>query len=88
MNYSSMIALISFCYSVCNGVSLYEKLHITRERITLAVRLNLSYQIAQAIAYLHAKKIVYRNLASKNIYIEKHKVTLSVINFSNLKKRE
>ena len=73
-------------FSVFSGASIYEKLHITRERISLAVRLSLAHQVAQALAYLHAKKIVYKHLTSRNVYMEKQKATLSVINFSNMQK--
>lgn len=72
--------------STCSGVSVYEKFHILREKMPLSVRLALSYQIAQALAYLHAKQIVYKHLNAYNIFIDKHKATLSAIDFTDIKK--
>ena len=57
-------------------------MHISREKTILPAKIHIAYQIVQALAYLHAKKIVYRNMNSKNIFVEKQKATLSVINFS------
>lgn len=72
-------------FSICAGLSLFEKIHIKRERLSLTVRLNLAYQIAQALAYLHAKSITHGCLSSINIFVEKQKATLSVIDFSSSK---
>ncbi|XP_067935611.1 kinase suppressor of Ras 1-like [Watersipora subatra] len=73
---------------VCMGNTLYKKLHISREKTTLAVKISISYQILQALAYLHAKRIVYRILSTRNVFVEKQKVILSVINFASLQKAQ
>lgn len=54
--------------------------------MTLVIKIHIAYQVSQALAYLHAKKIVYGNISSMNVFVEKQKATLSVINFGGLYK--
>ncbi|CAH8464958.1 unnamed protein product [Schistosoma turkestanicum] len=58
--------------SSCKGVSLYNKLHIKREKLSHINRVYLLRQIANAITYLHSRNdpIVIRRLSSKNIFLK------------------
>ena len=68
-------------YSVRKGVSMYEQVHIKREKMSLHSRVSVVRQIAQAMGYLHAKGIVMKKLNSKNIYLEP-KVKLCLMDYS------
>ncbi|BFY98065.1 hypothetical protein BsWGS_01105 [Bradybaena similaris] len=66
----------------CNpqGKSLYEHIHVQREKTTMHTKVGVLRQIALGMGYLHAKGIVLRKLNSKNIFIG-HKVKVSVMDF-------
>jgi len=38
---------------------------------------HIAKQIAQAMGYLHARKIVHKNLNTRNIFVEKDKVVIT-----------
>jgi len=73
-------------FSECAGTSLFENLHVTRTRLALPMKINIAYQVAQAMAYLHAKKIVYKQMDSRNVFLEGNKAILSMIDFSTVYK--
>ena len=60
------------------GLSIYDKLHLSSDRLPTRTRINIARQVAQAVGYLHAKGITTKTLNSKNIYFEP-KVKLSLI---------
>ena len=64
--------------SELKGCSLYERLHLTAEKLPLRSRVSIGRQVAQALGYLHAKSISARCLSSRNVYLEP-KVKLSVL---------
>lgn len=64
--------------SELKGCSLYERLHLTAEKVPLRSRVSIGRQVAQALGYLHAKSISARCLSSRNVYLEP-KVKLSVL---------
>lgn len=70
--------------SSCSGSTLYEKLHVSREKLTLTSKLSLSYQIAQALAYLHAKNIVYKHFNTRNIFIDNMRICMSAVDFTDI----
>ena len=63
------------------GVSLYEQVHLSSEKIGMHTRVNIVRQVALGMGYLHARGIVVRKLNSKNIFLEP-KVKLSLMDYS------
>lgn len=58
--------------------SLYALLHVTKEKLDLATTRKIAQQICQAVSYLHTKKILHKDLRTKNILIEsKNKVVVT-----------
>ena len=64
--------------SELKGPSLYEKIHLRSDRISMQSRISTARQVALAMGYLHAKGIVVRKLNSRNIHLEP-KVKLSLL---------
>ncbi|KAI1296774.1 Serine/threonine-protein kinase-transforming protein Rmil [Halotydeus destructor] len=56
--------------SMTKGPSLFEHIHLKQDTLTLATKISIARQIAQAISYMHAKKMVHRRLNSNNIILE------------------
>lgn len=57
--------------SLCRGVSLYKYLHSdTYVKPNFDWVIDISTQIAQGMGYLHSKKIIHKDLKSKNIFID------------------
>ncbi|CAH8490753.1 unnamed protein product [Schistosoma rodhaini] len=69
--------------SASKGVSLYNKLHIKREKLSLTMRIYLLRQLANAMTYLHSRNnpIIIRRLSSKNIFL-KPKMNLYLMDYS------
>ena len=65
-------------HSELKGSSLYERLHLSAEKLALRSRVSIGRQVAQALGYLHAKSIAARCLCSRNVYLEP-KVKLFVL---------
>ncbi|CAB3399596.1 unnamed protein product [Caenorhabditis bovis] len=64
--------------SLVKGHSLFTLLHVIREKLDIGATRRLAVQICQGISYLHTKKILHRDLRTKNILIEnKNKVVLT-----------
>jgi kinase suppressor of Ras 2 len=64
--------------SELKGTSVYERLHVSADKLPLRSRVSIARQVAQALGYLHAKGIAARCLSSRNIYLDP-KVKLSVL---------
>jgi len=64
--------------SELKGCSLYERLHLSAEKMPLRSRVSIGRQVALAVGYLHAKSIAARCLSSRNVYLEP-KVKLTVL---------
>ncbi|CAL1527706.1 unnamed protein product [Lymnaea stagnalis] len=62
------------------GKSLYEHIHIQREKMTMHTKIGVLRQIALGMGYLHAKGIVLRKLNTKNVFIG-HKVKVSAMDY-------
>ena len=73
-------------YSVRRGASLYEQVHINREKMGLHTRVHIVRQIAQGMGYLHAKGIVMDKLNTKNVYLEP-KVKLCLMDYGMSEKK-
>ncbi|KAL8606451.1 hypothetical protein ACOMHN_015540 [Nucella lapillus] len=67
--------------SFVTGKSLYEHIHVKREKMTLHRRVQILQGVAQGMGYLHAKGIVLRKLNTANIFLCP-RVKVSAIDFS------
>ncbi|VDM60774.1 unnamed protein product [Angiostrongylus costaricensis] len=73
--------------SLCKGRPLYSILHETNESIDLGTALVIATQICQGVSYLHTKKILHKDLRSKNIFIEsKNKVVITDFGLFSMKR--
>ncbi|CAG5134663.1 unnamed protein product, partial [Candidula unifasciata] len=66
----------------CNpqSKSLFELIHVQKEKTTIHTKVAILRQIALGMGYLHAKDIVLRKLNTKNVFIG-HKVKVSAMDF-------
>ncbi|XP_027199928.1 serine/threonine-protein kinase B-raf-like [Dermatophagoides pteronyssinus] len=55
----------------CEGSSLYKHLHVIETNFKMNQILDIARQTAQGMDYLHAKKIIHRDLKSNNIFLSK-----------------
>ncbi|KAH9425415.1 hypothetical protein DERP_006023 [Dermatophagoides pteronyssinus] len=55
----------------CEGSSLYKHLHVMDTKFEMIQMFNIARQTAQGMDYLHAKKIIHRDLKSNNIFLHK-----------------
>lgn len=78
---------LAIVMSLCKGQPLHRMLHEAKERIDLSVALQLATQICQGVSYLHTKKILHKDLRSKNIFIEsKNKVVITDFGLFSMKR--
>lgn len=70
--------------SFCKGHTLYKYIHVWSEPFSVEKSLTISRQIAQAMGYLHARKIVHKDLNTKNIFLDKDKVVITDTGLSSL----
>ena len=67
--------------------SLYTLLHVVREKLDMATTRKIAQQICQAVSYLHTKKILHKDLRSKNILLEsKNKVVITDFGILSMKR--
>uniref|UniRef100_A0A8R1DNK0 Non-specific protein-tyrosine kinase n=1 Tax=Caenorhabditis japonica TaxID=281687 RepID=A0A8R1DNK0_CAEJA len=67
--------------------SLYTMLHVVREKLDLATTRKIAQQICQGVSYLHTKKILHKDLRTKNILIEsKSKVVITDFGILSMKR--
>lgn len=62
----------------CSGSSLFKHLHVLETKFELYRCMDIARQIAQGMAYLHAKKITHRDLSSKNIFLQREDYTVKI----------
>ncbi|XP_041456665.1 kinase suppressor of Ras 2-like isoform X4 [Lytechinus variegatus] len=63
--------------SLCKGQTLYTHIHLRKDRFNINRTIQIAKQITEGMGYLHHKKIVHKDLKSKNIFIEKDKVVIT-----------
>ncbi|TKR76524.1 hypothetical protein L596_017648 [Steinernema carpocapsae] len=51
--------------------------HAEYDRLDLLQTLNIAEQICQGVSYLHTKKILHKDLRSKNIFVEGNKIVIT-----------
>lgn len=74
---SPIVAVIT---SLHTGPSLYDQIHLNREKITTLGKINIIRQISLGVGYLHARGIVICKLNSRNIHLD-HKVKISLLDY-------
>ena len=67
--------------SELKGISVYDRIHTSSERLPTRTKINIARHVSQAIGYLHAKGFPVRTINSKNIYFDP-KVKLSLLDQS------
>ncbi len=66
--------------------SLFDYLHVNKMRLTETEQLNIAYEVAIAIRYLHSRKINHCDLKSSNILLDENmKIKVSDFGLSRLK---
>ena len=70
--------------SFCTGHTLYKYIHIWNEPFPVEKSLNMCKQVAQAMGYLHARRIVHKDLNTKNIFVDKGKIVITDTGLSSL----
>lgn len=64
-------ASLGIVMGLCKGRTLYSLLHgANAERVDMATAIKYATEICQGVSYLHQKKIIHRDLRTKNIFIE------------------
>ncbi|XP_070173695.1 uncharacterized protein [Littorina saxatilis] len=81
MGACTMAPNLAVITSFVTGKSLFETIHVQREKMTLHTRVQILQGVAQGMGYLHAKGIVLRKLNTVNIFLCP-RVKVSAIDFS------
>ncbi|CAD6199355.1 unnamed protein product [Caenorhabditis auriculariae] len=94
--HDNIVLFLGFCIddgnfgivmSLCRGRSLFSLIHEHRERIDMATVLSIAQQICQGVSYLHTKKILHKDLRSKNVFLEsKNKVVITDFGIFSMKR--
>lgn len=63
--------------SLCKGSTLYHHIHIYGTKFDDVKLVSIVQQMAQGMSYLHARKIVHRDLKSKNIFLENNRIVIT-----------
>lgn len=72
--------------NVCRGISLYTRLHIRKDRFTLAEINTIAQQICHGMKYLHSCDLIHKDLRSKNVFVEKEKIVITDYGLFNITK--
>eukprot|EP00095_Tigriopus_kingsejongensis_P004556 maker-scaffold1671_size31647-snap-gene-0.10 protein:Tk04556 transcript:maker-scaffold1671_size31647-snap-gene-0.10-mRNA-1 annotation:"kinase suppressor of ras 1" len=73
--------------SLCKGNTLYTHLHLRKDKFTLNKVIIVAQQIAQGMGYLHHRRIVHKDLKTKNIFFEKGHAIISDFGLVNVARR-
>lgn len=91
--HDNLILFMGFCMepqaiitSLCKGNTLYTHIHLLREKFFLYKATSIAQQISNGMSYLHAKEIVHKDLTTKNIFLENHKVVITDFGLFSAKK--
>ncbi|RUS83373.1 hypothetical protein EGW08_008876 [Elysia chlorotica] len=63
--------------SFCKGQTLYTMIHLNRNAFKINKAIIVASQIAQGMSYLHARRIIHKDLRTKNIFVDSGKVIIT-----------
>uniref|UniRef100_A0A8R1U1V0 Uncharacterized protein n=1 Tax=Onchocerca volvulus TaxID=6282 RepID=A0A8R1U1V0_ONCVO len=71
----------------CKGRSLHQLLHDHYEKFDCTEIVHFATQICQGVSYLHTKKIIHKDLRTKNIFVEsRNRIVLTDFGLFNMKR--
>lgn len=70
--------------SLCKGRTLYQHIHILKDKFNMSRTIMIAQQISQGMGYLHARGIVHKDLKTKNIFLESGKVVITDFGLFNV----
>lgn len=72
--------------SLCRGSSLFHLLHVRKEKFPMSKTIIIAQQVSQGMGYLHAKRIIHKDLKTKNIFFDRDKVVITDFGLFNVTK--
>lgn len=72
--------------SLCRGKSLFNLVHVRKEKFPMNKTIIIAQQVAQGMGYLHAKRIIHKDLKTKNIFFDRDKVVITDFGLFNVTK--
>ncbi|KJE96244.1 hypothetical protein CAOG_08997 [Capsaspora owczarzaki ATCC 30864] len=70
MGASTVFPNFAIVTKFCEGESLFRHIHLLETDFSPMQSCEIARQVAQGMEYLHAKKIIHRNLKTKNVFLE------------------
>eukprot|EP00795_Rhopilema_esculentum_P015396 gene15396-6635_t len=70
--------------SLCKGLTLHQHIHEQNNTFDNNRIITIITQVAQGMGYLHARGIVHKDLNSKNIFVEKHRIVITDFGLLNV----
>ncbi|XP_062574367.1 kinase suppressor of Ras 2-like [Saccostrea cucullata] len=89
IRHENLVLFMGACLEECNlaiilscqgGVSMYEHIHIQREKISPISKLQYIRQVSYGMGYLHSREIVHKRLTTRNIFLCPN-VRISVVDY-------
>lgn len=69
-----------YIYSCQGGISMYDHIHIQREKTSLISKIQFIRQVSYGMGYLHSRDIVHKRLTTRNIFLCPN-VRISVVDY-------
>jgi len=79
--YPPTLAIVT---SLCKGLTLHQHVHEQNNTFDTNRIIAIIAQVAQGMGYLHARGIVHKDLNSKNIFVEKHRIVITDFGLLNV----
>lgn len=76
----ALTTTVYFVYSCQGGVSMYDHIHIQREKTSLISKIQFIRQVSYGMGYLHSRDIVHKRLTTRNIFLCPN-VRISVVDY-------
>lgn len=74
------ITIFCYIYSCQGGISMYDHIHIQREKTSLISKIQFIRQVSYGMGYLHSRDIVHKRLTTRNIFLCPN-VRISVVDY-------
>lgn len=72
--------------SFCKGETLYDQIHLHKNKFSLNRIIHIAQQICLGMGYLHSRNIVHKDLKTKNIFFDSGHVVITDFGLFSLKK--